>query len=98
MTDLLDLILRYIWLAPLVGAGVVAYRLAGWRGVVAVATLGLAWGLYRKGRDDEKAKREHKDAKARSEALERRESVDNEIAKLNPDSRAKRLNPWLRDK
>lgn len=87
----------YWWLVPLVGIGLVVYRLAGWRGLAAVAVLGLAGGLWTEGRRHERAKAEQAAEARRLKAMQDRGRIDAEVNRLDPDSRAKRLSPWMRD-
>lgn len=90
-------ILDYWWLVPLVALAAGAYRLFGWRGLVAVATLGAAGGIYTKGRTDQRAEADRAAQKARAEALAKRGKIDAEISNLSPDARADRLAKWMRD-
>lgn len=89
--------LDYWWLVPLVGAGLVVYRFAGWRGLVAVAALGLAGGLWTEGRRHERVKAAEAAERRRLKALEDRSRIDEEVSNLSPDDRRKRLTPWMRD-
>lgn len=87
----------YWWLVPLAGAGLVVYRYAGWRGLLAVLSLGLAGGLWTEGRRHERAKAEQAAERRRLEAIATRKRVDDDVADLSPDDRRKRLDKWLRD-
>ena len=93
--DLLKLIGDFWWLAPLAGAGLLAYKFLGWRGLVAVATLGAAGGLYTKGKRDERAALERKATADRLKAIEDRKDVDDEVSALDPDDRRDRLSGWV---
>jgi hypothetical protein len=97
MRDLLDLIAYWWWLAPLVGAAVVAYRFLGWRGLLAVATLGLAGGLYTKGRQDERQRAEQQAKADRLEAIKDRKASDDAVNKLDPNTRRDDLRGWVSD-
>lgn len=97
MQPFFQLTVDYWWLVPLVGAGLVVYRFAGWRGLLAVAALGLAGGLWTEGRRHERAKAAQAAERRRQKALEDRSRIDAEVSKLNPDQRRDRLSGWLRD-
>lgn len=97
MRDLLALASEYWWLVPLAGAAVVAYRFLGWRGLAAVATLGLAGGLYTKGKRDERDRLARLDAAQRAQAVKDRKESDDEVAKLDPNSRRDDLRGWVSD-
>lgn len=97
MRDLLALAGDYWWLVPLVGAAVVAYRFLGWRGLLAVATLGLLGGLYTKGRRDERDRLERLDQAERLEAIKDRKASDDAVKKLDPDTRRNDLRGWVPD-
>jgi hypothetical protein len=94
MNQILSLIGDWWWLAPLAGAGLVAYKFLGWRGLLAVATFGLAGGLYTRGRTDERDRLERLDAAERSEAIEDRREVDEQVRKDGPDA----ARDYLRDR
>jgi hypothetical protein len=87
----------YWWTVPLAGAALVVYRYTGWRGLLAVLTLGLAKGLWTEGRRHERAKAEQAAERRRLEATATRKRVDDDVANLNPDDRRKRLDRWMRD-
>lgn len=87
-------VLDFWWLAPLAGAGLVAYRFLGWRGLLAVATFGLAGGLYTKGRTDQRDQMEQDQQAARLDAIEDRSEVDAEVRKDGPDA----ARDYLRDR
>lgn len=89
--------LDYWWLAPLAGVGFVAYRFLGWRGLLAVVTLGLAGGIYTKGKTDERDRNERDQQDREAKARATRQEVENDIAKRDPDVRRNDLNKWLRD-
>lgn len=97
MQPILSLMVDYWWIAPLAGAGYWVYRLAGWRGLVTVGTLGLAGALWTQGRRYERQKAAEAAERRRQKALEDRNRVDDEVANLNPDDRRKRLDRWMRD-
>jgi hypothetical protein len=97
MQPIFQLLVDYWWLVPLAGTGLVVYRFAGWRGLLAVAALGLAGGLWTEGRRHERARAAEAAERRRQKALEDRSRVDAEISKLDPDQRRKRLSPWMRD-
>ena len=86
MRDLVRLLLDYWWAVPLAGAAVVAYRFMGWRGLLAVATFGLAGGLYTKGRTDQRAETEQDQQAARLDAIEDRRQVDEQVRNDGPDA------------
>lgn len=90
-------LLDYWFVVPLAGAAVVAYRFLGWRGLLAVVTLGLASGLYTKGRTDQRAKMEQDAQRARSKAIEVRSDVDAEVTKDGPDAARDYLRSRLPD-
>ena len=98
MFDLWRLFSAYWWCLPLAGAALVAYRLLGWRGVVAVASLGLAGGLYRKGAEDQRLEAERQAEARRLQSIKDRQHVDEDVKALSPVDVGKRLNPWMRDK
>lgn len=79
-------LLDYWWAVPLAGAAFAAYRLFGWRGLVAIATLGLAGGLYTKGRTDQRQTMEQDAQAARSQAIEERADVDAQVKEAGPDA------------
>jgi len=89
-------ILDYYWVVPLVGVGLVAYKFLGWRGLIAVATLGAAGGLYTKGRTDQRKETERAAQAARSRAIEQRAQVDAEVSAMDPDTKRNRLDKWMR--
>jgi hypothetical protein len=97
MQAVFQTIADFWWLAPLVGFGAVAYRFLGWRGLLAVVTLGIAGGVYTKGKTDERERNKRADAERDRKAVEDRSKVENEISKLDPDTKRKRLAPWMRD-
>lgn len=97
MRDVVGLISAYWWLAPIVGMALVAYRFLGWRGLVAVLTLGGAAGLYRKGRTDEAARRERDEAEARSRAIKERQAIDDEVSQMDDPELDRDLAEWMRD-
>lgn len=95
--DLLRLVSDFWWLAPLAGAGLVAYKFLGWRGLLAVATLGAAGGLYTKGKRDERERLERLDQAERLQSIKDRKDVDDEVSKLDPDQRRDNLSGWVSD-
>jgi len=92
--DLLRTLLDFWWFVPLAGAGLVAYRFLGWRGLVAVATLGAAGGLYTKGKRDERANMEQADAANRSEAIKARDGIKDEVRSNDPGANRDKLKRW----
>lgn len=97
MFDLFRPVLDWWWLAPLAGAGYVAYKFFGWRGLLAVVTFGLAGGLYTKGRTDERADLEQDQQAARLDAIEDRNAVDEQVRKDGPDAARDYLRGRLHD-
>lgn len=97
MWALLNAAADYWWVVPLAGAALVVYRFTGWRGLVAVATIGLAGGLWTEGRRHERAKAEQAAEAKRLRSEQDRSKLDEEISKLDPASKSKRLNRWMRD-
>lgn len=89
--------LDYWWLAPLAGAAFVAYRFLGWRGLLAVVTLGLVGGVYTKGKQDEREHHEREQREREEKARATRAEVDSEVARLDPADKRKRLDGWMRD-
>lgn len=85
MFDIFRLIADFWWLAPIAGAGVVAYRYLGWRGLLAVVTLGAAGGLYTKGKRDERNRMEREAEAKRSKAIGERKTVDDQVRKDGPN-------------
>lgn len=73
------------------------YRLAGWRGVVVVLTLGIAGWLYRKGGADKQAQMERERELQRSKAIAERKAVDHEVSEMDDDTVSRDLSKWLRD-
>lgn len=97
MNAFLTAALDWWWLAPLAGAGLVAYRLFGWRGLLAIVTLGAASGLYTKGKRDERDRLERLNQAERLRAVKDRKAVNDEINSLDPDSVRDRLSDWVPD-
>lgn len=97
MRDLLGWITDFWWLVPLVGAGLVAYRFLGWRGLLAVVTLGLAGGLYTKGKRDERDRLERLEQAERLQSIKDRKAVDDDVTNLDPDKRRDDLGKWVSD-
>ena len=95
--DILGWVADYWWLVPLVGVAAVAYRLGGWRGLVIVATLGLAGALWTEGGRHERRKAEQEAAARRLKAKADKKRVDDEVANLSPDDHRDRLSKWVRD-
>lgn len=86
MIDLVRGFLPYWWSLPLAAGAFWVYTKFGWRGLLAVVTLGVAGGLYTKGRTDERDQMEQDAQRARSEAIEVRNDVDDQVAKDGPDA------------
>lgn len=95
--DIIRLISDFWWLAPLAGAGLVAYKFLGWRGLLAVVTLGAAGGLYTKGKRDERVALERKSQQDRLEAIEDRKDVDDAVRQGGPDAARDYLRGRLHD-
>jgi len=89
--------LDYWWLVPLAGAGVLAYRFLGWRGLLAVVTFGLIGGVYTKGKRDEREHHEREQREREQRARDARNQVEQDLANLSPAERRKRLDGWMRD-
>ena len=94
MTDILNLVTAWWWLAPLAGAGLVAYRLFGVRGLLAILTLGAAGGLYTKGKTDAKSDAERKAQADRLRSIELRNKVNDEIRSNDPGANRDNLKSW----
>lgn len=86
-------VLENWWLLAVLAAIGAGWWFAGWRGALAIATLGVGWLGYRQGRADI----ERKYARERYEAQRARKESDDEIAKLEPDAVDEHLDKWLRD-
>jgi hypothetical protein len=97
MLPLFQAFADYWWTVPLVGMSLVVYRFVGWRGLLAVLSLGLAGGLWTEGRRHERNKAEQAAQRRHLEALESRKRVDDDVANLSPGDRRKRLDKWMRD-
>lgn len=89
--------LDYWWLVPLAGAGVLAYRFLGWRGLLAVVTLGAFGGVYTKGKQDERERNDREQREREQHARDTRAGVEADIAKASPADKRERLRGWMRD-
>lgn len=89
--------LDFWWLAPVAGIAIFAYRLFGWRGLLAALTLGAVGGAHTVGRRSERAHHEAERKAAEQRAKGIRADVEQEISKLDPDGKRKRLDRWMRD-
>lgn len=96
-SDLFRAILDWWWLAPLVGVAAVAYKFLGWRGLLAVLTLGLAKGIYTKGREAERERLQRMREAERLAAKEDRDYIDAKVKELDPDGLRNELGKWVRD-
>lgn len=88
----------YWWIVPLVGIGVVAYRFLGWRGLLAVVTLGGLGGVYTKGKRDERANHEREQAERDAKAKGIRRDVEDSIKERSLSDKRDDLSKWMRDR
>lgn len=86
-------VFEHWWVVAYVAAIVGAWWFLGWRGAVAVATLGAGYWAYRQGQLSE----EREQARKRYEAQKVRKESDDEIDRLDPDDINNRLDRWMRD-
>lgn len=72
---------------------IVAWRALGWRGALAVATLGVAHYAYNQGRKREAQRYDERNQAAK----DTRSETDREVNSLDDDAVRDRLSRWMRD-
>lgn len=97
MNQLQALFSDFWWVIPLAGGAFAAYRLLGWRGLLAVVTLGGLGGVYTAGKRAERARQAAEAAEQDRRAMEVRHGVDNKVAGMDPDTKRNELSKWMRD-